>query len=93
MIIDGNTDPREKMIVEDIVNIINLTPSERVASRSVPRDTQVRILKNMDTLKKCYVAKFLAQVALADGCVTREENYFFNYCTQILGLPNDPDEL
>ena len=43
--------------------------------------------------KKCYLAKFLAQVALADGVVTREENVFFNYYTQMLGLPADPENL
>ena len=42
----------------------------------------------MDTIKKVYVAKFMAQIILADGTVTQKEELFFNYMHQKLGLPN-----
>ena len=93
MIIDKEPDPREKRIIEEVVDIIGLTQSERQASRAMNTQRQLNVLKSMDTLKKCYLAKFLAQVALADGVVTREENVFFNYYTQMLGLPADPENL
>ena len=93
MIIDKVPDPREKRIIEEVVDIIGLTQSERQASRAMNTQRQLNVLKSMDTLKKCYLAKFLAQVALADGVVTREENVFFNYYTQMLGLPADPENL
>ena len=93
MIIDKEPDPREKRIIEVVVDIIGLTQSERQASRAMNTQRQLNVLKSMDTLKKCYLAKFLAQVALADGVVTREENVFFNYYTQMLGLPADPENL
>lgn len=93
MIIDKEPDPREKRIIEEVVDIIGLTQSERQASRAMNTQRQLNVLKSMDTLKKCYLSKFLAQVALADGVVTREENVFFNYYTQMLGLPADPENL
>ena len=93
MIIDKEPDPREKRIIEEVVDIIGLTQTERQASRAMNTQRQLNVLKSMDTLKKCYLAKFLAQVALADGVVTREENVFFNYYTQMLGLPADPENL
>ena len=93
MIIDKEPDPREKRIIEEVVDIIGLTQSERQASRAMNTQRQLNVLKSMDTLKKCYLAKLLAQVALADGVVTREENVFFNYYTQMLGLPADPENL
>lgn len=93
MIIDKDADPREKRIIEEVVEIIGLTPSERQASRVMSNERQNIVLKKMDTLKKCYLAKFMAQVALADGVVTREEDLYFNYYTQMLGLPADPDDL
>lgn len=93
MIIDKNVDPREKRMVEEIVSVIGLSEYERSASRNVPTESHLRTLKAMETVKKCYVAKFLAQVALADGAVTREEDAFFSYYTNLLGLPSDPDNL
>ena len=93
MIIDKEPDPREKRIIEEVVDIIGLTQSERQASRAMNTQRQLNVLKSMDTLKKCYLAKFLAQVTLADGVVTREVNVFFNYYTQMLGLPADPENL
>ena len=44
----------------------------------------------MDTLKKAYLAKFMAQIILADGRVDPKEEAFFNYIYQRLDLPN-PD--
>ena len=44
--------------------------------------------ENMDTLKKAYVGKFMAQVILADGVITKTEEQFFYYMKQKLGLPD-----
>lgn len=93
MIVDDNIDPREKRIIEEIVSITGLSESERIASRSIPVESQIRTLKGMDIVKKCYVAKFIAQVAIADGMITKEEHEFFSYCTDMLGLPQDPDNI
>ena len=93
MVIDGYSDPREKAIIEEIVAAISLSEQERIASRLISTEDQTKTLKNMEMGKKCYVAKFLAQVALADGQVSRKESVFFNYYTQILDLPKDPDNI
>lgn len=93
MIIDGYSDPREKIVIEDIVLALHLTSEERASSRNIPVEVQLSTLKNMDVMKKCYVAKFLAQVALADGVVSQKEQLFFDYYTKVLGLPSDPNSL
>ncbi len=93
MAVDGDRDPREKRIIEDCMAAMNFTESERVASRSLSVSQQLQILKSMDQLKKVYLAKFLAQVSVADGVVTREENGLFTYLLNVLDLPLDPDDL
>ena len=45
-------------------------------------------LRNMDTIKKAYVGKFIAQVIIADGVITQREEQFFYYMKQKLGLPD-----
>lgn len=42
----------------------------------------------METLKKAYVGKFVAQVVLADGKITPREEQFFYIMKQKLGLPD-----
>lgn len=93
MIVDKNRDPREIKVIEEIVSLINLSPEERAESRTLSNDTQNQVLKRMDIIKKCYLAKLLGNVAIADGKITREENIFYQYYAEQLGLPLDPDEL
>lgn len=90
MIIDGYSDPREKAVIEEVIAAINLSSQERIASRTISTEEQMKTLKDMEMVKKCYVAKFLAQVALADGKVSREEQLFFSYYSKVLGLPENP---
>ena len=73
--------------------VMNFTESERVASRSLSVNQQLQILKSMDYLQKIVLAKCLANVSIADGVVTREENGLFMYLLDILDLPADPDDL
>ena len=93
MAVDGDRDPREKRILEDCMAVMNFTESERVASRSLSVNQQLQILKSMDYLQKIVLAKCLANVSIADGVVTREENGLFMYLLDILDLPADPDDL
>jgi uncharacterized tellurite resistance protein B-like protein len=46
-----------------------------------------RALKNMDDLKKCYLAKFIAQIVLADGVIDPKENAFVEYYFNLLEIP------
>ncbi len=93
MAVDGNRDPREKRIIEDCMAVMSFTESERVASRSLSVSQQIQIIKSMDTTQKIVLAKCLANVSIADGIVTREENALFMYLLNILDLPVDPDDL
>lgn len=87
MIVDGDRDPRERRLIEEIVDTIGLTDAEREASRRLDQPTMSRVIRNMNDLQRAYVAKFIAQVILADGKVTeREEKFFFYICNE-LNLP------
>ena len=85
--VDGDRDPRELQMVEEIVSLIGLTPSERQASRSLDGNTMIRILRSMDDMKKLYLAKFISQVVLADGKVDPKEDAFVRYYFDILEIP------
>ena len=93
MAVDGDRDPREKRIIEDCMAVMNFTDSERVASRSLSVSQQLQIIKSMDTAQKIVLTKCLANVSIADGIVTREENALFMYLLNLLDLPVDPDDL
>ena len=87
MSVDGYRDPRESALVEEIVNLIGLTDAERVASRSLDQPTMLRTLKSMPEIKKCYLAKFVCQVVLADGIVDPKEETFVKYYFNLLDIP------
>ena len=88
MIVDGNRDSREIAIINEVNQIMGITVADVEASRKLSESTMTNTLRNMDTIKKVYVAKFMAQIILADGTVTPKEELFFNYMHQKLGLPN-----
>ncbi len=87
MSIDGDRDPQEIAIINEVTSIMNLTPQERQASRMTSTESQLRVLKNMDVLKKMCFAKIVANILLADGGVTREENEFIKYYFRVLEIP------
>ena len=87
MIIDGDRDPRERRLIEEIVDTIGLTDAEREASRYLDQPTMSRVIRNMNDLQRAYVAKFIAQVILADEKVTEREEKFFYYICSELNLP------
>ena len=90
MIVDGERDPRELKLVEEIVGAIGLSEYEREASRHIERSKIVQVIRNMYDLKRAYVAKLIAEVILADGKITeREEMFFYSICSE-LNLPH-PD--
>ena len=88
MACDGDRDPREIRVIEEIVDIIGLTQSERVASRQLDEQTMSACIRKMSDLQRIYVGKFIAQIILADGKVTPSEQIFFDYITQKFNLPN-----
>ena len=88
MICDGDRDPREIRVVEEVVNIIGLTQNERVASRQLDKQAITTCIRNMSDLQRIYVGKFIAQIILADGKVTPSEHIFFNHIAQKFNLPN-----
>ncbi|MCR4853323.1 MAG: TerB family tellurite resistance protein [Prevotella sp.] len=88
MMVDGVKDPREVKLVEEIVNIIGLSPSERAASRQLDEPTMSRTIRNMSELKRAYVAKFIAQMILVDGKIAPIEEKFFYYICDSLNLPH-----
>ena len=74
--------------INKVNQIIGITTSDVEASRKLSEPTMTNCLRNMDTLKKAYVGKFMAQVILADGVITKTEEQFFYYMKQKLGLPD-----
>ena len=87
MIVDGEKDPRELQLLDDIVHIIGLNQSEIVASRSLDEATMSRIIRNMEEFKRMYVGKFIAQMLFVDEKVTQREQMFFDYLVNRLNLP------
>ena len=87
MIADGERDPRELRLVEEIVDVIGLTPQEREASRKLDEPSITRVIRSMDDLKRIYVGKFMAQMVLADGVVTEREEMFIRYAFARLNIP------
>lgn len=88
MIVDGNRDSREIALINEINKIVGITTADVEASRRLSEPTMTNCLRNMDTLKKAYVGKFMAQMVLADGVITKKEEMFFYYLKEKLGLPD-----
>lgn len=88
MIIDGNRDSREIAIINEVNKVLEITVTDVEASRKLSEQTMTSCLRSMDTIKKAYVGKFIAQVIIADGVITQREEQFFYYMKQKLGLPN-----
>lgn len=88
MTIDGNRDSREIAVINEVNQVMNITVADVEESRRLTEPVMSNCLRGMDTLKKVYVAKFMAQVILADGVVTQKEEMFFNYMKERLGLPD-----
>ncbi len=88
MIIDGNRDSREIAIINEVNKVLGVTVTDVDASRKLSEQTMTSCLRNMDTIKKAYVGKFIAQVIIADGVITQREEQFFYYMKQKLGLPD-----
>ena len=88
MIIDGNRDSREIAIINEVNKVLGVTVTDVEESRKLSEQTMTSCLRNMDTIKKAYVGKFIAQVIIADGVITQREEQFFYYMKQKLGLPD-----
>lgn len=88
MIIDGNRDSREIAIINEVNKVLGITVTDVEASRKLSEPAMTNCLRNMDTIKKAYVGKFIAQVIIADGVITQREEQFFYYMKQKLGLPD-----
>ena len=55
MVIDGDRDPREKAVIEHVMELIGLTDQERQASRLSSTESQIATMKAMDESKKKYL--------------------------------------
>lgn len=87
MMIDGKRDSREIAIINEVNQIMGITVADVEASRRLSESTMINSLRNMDTVKKAYVGKFIAQIVLADGVITDKEELFFYFMRDKLGLP------
>ena len=87
MMIDGNRDSREIAIINEVNQLMRITVEDVESSRKLSEPTMTACLRNMSTLKKAYVGKFIAQVILADGVITDKEEQFFYFMRDRLGLP------
>ena len=88
MIVDGNKDPREMAIINEVKRLTGMTTADLEASRKLSEPAMASCLRNMEMFKKMYVGKFIAQIVLADGVVTDIEEKFFYYLHDKLDLPN-----
>ena len=89
MLVDEEKDPREHQLVEEIVDIIGINDEEREASKQLDESTVIETIRNMSNLQRAYVAKFIAQMVLADGEVNDHERLYFNTLLDKLYLPVD----
>ena len=88
MIVDGQRDSRELALIAGVNKIIGITTADIEASRRLSEPEMTSCLRNMNSLKKAYVGKFVAQVVLAAGVITQREAQFFYYMQKKLGLPD-----
>ena len=88
MIVDGQRDSRELALIAEVNKIIGITTADIEASRRLSEPEMTSCLRNMNSLKKAYVGKFVAQVVLADGVITQREEQFYYYINNKLGLPD-----
>lgn len=93
MLVDGERHPREHQLVEEIVEVIGLSVEEREMSKLLDETTVIETIRKMSDLQRAYVAKFIAQMILADGKVTDHERLFFNILLDKLNLPEDTSDL
>ena len=82
MIVDGQRDSRELALIAEVNKIIGITTTDIEASRRLSEPEMTSCLRNMNSLKKAYVGKFVAQVVLADGVITQREEQFFYYMSK-----------
>lgn len=89
MLVDKVKDSREQQLVEEIADIIGINQEEREASKQLDETTVIETIRNMTNLQKqrAYVAKFIAQMVLADGKVDDQERLYFNTLLDKLYLP------
>ena len=64
MHVDGNRDARELAIISEVNLLIGVSSVDIEASRRLSESTMISSLRDMDTLKKAYLAKFMAQIIL-----------------------------
>lgn len=88
MVVDGQRDPREMAIINEVKQLTGMTAADLEASRKLTEPAMTSCLRNMEVFKKMYVGKFIAQIVLADGVVTDIEEKFFYYLHDKLDLPN-----
>ena len=89
MTIDDESDAKELRILEKIADILGLSQEERDTSERLPDPTIVETIQEMSEVKRAYVARFLAEMILADGKVTGSEQDFFHVLLEHLNLPNE----
>lgn len=87
MLVDEEKDSREQQLVEEIADIIGINQEEREASKQLDETTVIETIRNMTNLQRAYVAKFIAQMVLADGKVDDQERLYFNTLLDKLYLP------
>ena len=79
MIVDGNRDSREIALINEINKVVGITTEDVEASRCLSEPIMTNCLRNMDTLKKAYVGKFIAQFQISH-IMSHISNFLFCLC-------------
>ena len=62
----------------DVLNVMNITKTDLDASQFIPMNSALDLLSRMSELKRIYFGKCLANIIIADGKISPEENEIWN---------------
>lgn len=75
---DNKIHPKEVEVINEIFSVINITKTDLEASQSIPMNSALDLLSRMSEIKRIYFGKCLANIIIADGNISPEENELWN---------------
>lgn len=75
---DNIIHPKEVDAINEIFGIIGITKADVNASQSISMNAALDLLSRMSEIKRIYFGKCLANIIIADGNISPEENELWN---------------
>ncbi|MDN0051753.1 hypothetical protein QVN91_01985 [Bacteroides caecigallinarum] len=74
--------------IYDVTQVVGISSQDKEKSRSLTREEMVMTMKNMEDIKKLYLAKFASKVALIGG-ISQQETIFLNMLYKEIEVPEE----